>query len=79
MKGLLILGLRKHSFGYLWLLSMANMTVNLNSDLLALEIRASNLGPSAIAWGSHNVAFVSKSTYEMDRGKLRPSFLCESP
>ena len=30
MKGLLILGLRKHSYGYLWLLFMANITVNLN-------------------------------------------------
>ena len=33
VKGLLILGLKKHSYGYLWLLLMANITVNLNSEL----------------------------------------------
>ena len=33
MKGLLILGLRKNSYGYLWLLFMANNTVKLHSEL----------------------------------------------
>ena len=37
MKGLLILELRKHSHGYLWLLFMAIITVNLNSELLYLN------------------------------------------
>ena len=48
-------------------------------ELLALEVGAGNLGPSAIAWSSYCVAMVSTSSYEMDRGKLRPNFLCESP
>ena len=30
MKGLLILGLRKHLYGYLWLLFMANITVQVH-------------------------------------------------
>ena len=32
--GLLILALRKHLYGYLWLLFMANITENLKSELV---------------------------------------------
>ena len=34
VKGLLILGLRKHLYGYWWLLFMANITENMKSELL---------------------------------------------
>ena len=80
VKGLLILGLRKHLYGYLWLLFMANITENLKSELLlTLEFRAGNLGPFAIAWSSYSVAMVSISSYEIDRGKRHPKFQCQSP
>ena len=42
--------------------------------VLTLEVRAGNLGPSTIAWCSYSVAMVSKSSYEIDRGKLHPKF-----
>ena len=68
---------------FIWILAalfMANITANLNSEVfLALAVRGSNLHQSAIAWSSYSVALVSICSYEIERGKLRPSFQCESP
>ena len=47
--------------------------------VLALEARTGNLGPSAIAWSSYSVAMDSISSYEIDKGKLRPRFQFKSP
>ena len=59
---------------------MSNTTVNLELlAVLILEVRAGNLGPSSIAWSFYSVAMVSISSDEIDRGKLRPRFQCESP
>ena len=46
---------------------------------MELEVRAVNLGPSAIAWSSYSVAMVSISSYEIDMGKLCPNFQFEVP
>ena len=37
------------------------------------------IAKTSIAWSSYGVAMVSISSYEINRGKLRPSFQCESP
>ena len=86
VKGLLILGSRKHSSGYMHLLLGGGAFVHGQYHcklellgVLTLEIRAGSLGPSAITWSSYNVAMVSICGYEIDRGKLRPSFQCECP
>ena len=47
--------------------------------VLALEIRAGNLGQSVIAWSSYSVSMASLSSYEIDRGKRLLIFQCESP
>ena len=59
-----------------WLIPL---NLNLEVFYLALEARACNLGLSAIAWSSYSVAMISISGYEIDKGKLCPTFQYESP
>ena len=46
--------------------------------VLALKVRAGNLGQTIIAWSAYSIAMVSIFSYEIDRGKLPPSFQGES-
>ena len=63
---------------FLWILvAFVHGLYHCNLELwavLALEVRAGNLGQSAIAWSSLSVAMVSISIYEVDRESVIPNF-----
>ena len=75
----------KHSSRYLKLLFMANISKNSNfvRGVLGSKVRASNLDPSTITWGTQlldSVAMVSICKHEIEAVKVNDSqFEFESP